>query len=534
MNRNLKVETSTHRRPARTLLGRLLQRHRAHSGDESGFTLVELLIVTVITPLVIGGLSVMMLGVFRNQAGVSNRINGSLDMQTSTATFTGDVQSAIELTTNAASTPAGCTTTGTPVLSLQENNNVIITYARVAQGTKYDLFRLKCSLTSPTVVSSTRMTTDVSSTQSATVTCPACSGLNVPSSAYWINMIGVTQVSLNVSEPTTGASFSLIMTPRVWTSYYGFNYKNPYPFAPIDLLAASACVTGGPADLTLSGAAVVNVSSGAGGVIDNSACNGAIVMSGSAKIRAATLVTANTTPANSMSITGVPSYPTPTYAAPVGDPLAGNLVAPGPTGATGTGSCTGTTTVTCTPGIYASALSIGGGSTTATFLPGNYTFNGAVTFGSGTAVTTGAGNYAFNAGLTISGAAPVIFGTGNYTFSGTTSTSNALSVGGSGSLTSGTGGVLLYIKQGTAVFSGAGSVTLTGSASSYGVSIWDAGATGTTNPLTLGGSSCVHSSFGGVYVPAGEITNSGASSFTASFMVADSILLSGSSTINVG
>ena len=137
--------------------GKLLQRHRAQLGDDGGFTLVELLIVTVITPLVIGGLAVMMLAVFKVQSSVSSRLNGSSDIQATSAAFVSDVQSADKLTTNNVSTPAGCTTTGTRILSLQEQG-IVVTYAVVAQGSQNNLVRLQCTSASSTVAATVSIT----------------------------------------------------------------------------------------------------------------------------------------------------------------------------------------------------------------------------------------------------------------------------------------------------------------------------------------------------------------------------------------
>ena len=74
------------------------------AGDE-GFTLIELVVVLVILPLVMGALAVALLVTFREQVGVSTRISTSADAQVTSAYFVRDVQSAMYVTTTP--TPAG-------------------------------------------------------------------------------------------------------------------------------------------------------------------------------------------------------------------------------------------------------------------------------------------------------------------------------------------------------------------------------------------------------------------------------------------
>src|ERR1035438_4416355 len=73
---------------------------RKHSrNDESGFTLVELLIVVTIIPLIVGALSAGLIAVFSLQAGVQNRLGDTGDSQVVEASFQSDVQEAASLTT---------------------------------------------------------------------------------------------------------------------------------------------------------------------------------------------------------------------------------------------------------------------------------------------------------------------------------------------------------------------------------------------------------------------------------------------------
>ena len=81
------------------------------AGDEAGFTLVELLVVIVILPLVLGALGVVLVTTLIDQTGANTRISSSSDAQNTSAIYVRDVQGATYLTTDGAppSTPGGTT-----------------------------------------------------------------------------------------------------------------------------------------------------------------------------------------------------------------------------------------------------------------------------------------------------------------------------------------------------------------------------------------------------------------------------------------
>ena len=68
-------------------------------GDESGFTLIELVIVVAVLPIVLGGIATALLSVFSLQNQTQNRIGNSNDALVGSVTFNKDVQSAAQLTT---------------------------------------------------------------------------------------------------------------------------------------------------------------------------------------------------------------------------------------------------------------------------------------------------------------------------------------------------------------------------------------------------------------------------------------------------
>ena len=77
-----------------------ISKHRA----ESGFSLVELLIVIVVLPLVVGAITLALMSVLNLQGGVSNRLSDSSDAQVVSANFVSDVQGASLITTAASPT----------------------------------------------------------------------------------------------------------------------------------------------------------------------------------------------------------------------------------------------------------------------------------------------------------------------------------------------------------------------------------------------------------------------------------------------
>ena len=69
------------------------------AGDEAGFTLVELLVVLVILPLLLGAIAVALIVSLENTGSTSNRLSDSVNAQTTSAYFVRDVQGATWITT---------------------------------------------------------------------------------------------------------------------------------------------------------------------------------------------------------------------------------------------------------------------------------------------------------------------------------------------------------------------------------------------------------------------------------------------------
>jgi prepilin-type N-terminal cleavage/methylation domain-containing protein len=154
----------------------------AETRDEAGFTLIELIIVTLIIPVIIGAITLALISVFSLQAGTSGRIADSGDAQVVSSNFETDVQNASLITSASTGlspqcTPASPIAGGTQVLGLQSpaNGGTVISYEDVANGNGgYSLMRYVCqggANSSP--VSSNAVSSNVRIGQTVSITCDA-------------------------------------------------------------------------------------------------------------------------------------------------------------------------------------------------------------------------------------------------------------------------------------------------------------------------------------------------------------------------
>lgn len=190
------------------------QRDLAHR-DEEGFTLLELCIVLVLVPIVMGALAAGLIAVLSLQSSVSTRVADSGDAQLVSVNFVPDVQSAAELTTDASASQCG---TGTQLLGLEWNLNAssgiyetVVSYVEQRQGTSYVLAREYCtSGASSTPTGSTIVSFNVVANLSAPTISP--SALVSAASAGWISAQTVTSVKFSISEPESGTNYTYSLT----------------------------------------------------------------------------------------------------------------------------------------------------------------------------------------------------------------------------------------------------------------------------------------------------------------------------------
>ena len=186
---------------------------------EGGFTLIELMIVTVIIPIIVGALSLALISVFTLQSSVSNRLGDSANSQVVTTSFTTDVQSALKITTDASATQCGV---GTQVLGMQLASGAYVSYSEVLQtsGT-YSLVRNQCTgattLGSP--VFTQTLAYDLQQPCSATViancqTLPvAYTGTTIASTVGWVSTVGITSVAFSLNATKSNYTYNVAAEP---------------------------------------------------------------------------------------------------------------------------------------------------------------------------------------------------------------------------------------------------------------------------------------------------------------------------------
>ncbi len=191
-------------------------------GDESGFTLIELIVVVAILPVVVGGLAAGLLSIISIQPSITNRLSDSGDAQVVSTSFDKDVQSAQMITTAAGATPCG---PGTQILGLQ-NGTAQVSYSLITQGAGagavQSLVRNACNngaLSSSVVVSHNVVNPSPGGGNPvATVTCsvstaPACTGSPPAVQTTWVSVAEVDNVSLPLTYVASSYTQNLLAVP---------------------------------------------------------------------------------------------------------------------------------------------------------------------------------------------------------------------------------------------------------------------------------------------------------------------------------
>ena len=195
--------------------------------SEDGFSLIELLIVTLILPIIIGAITLALISIFSLQTSTASRISGSGDAQVVSSNFETDVQDASYITTTTTTTtttpPAPCETAAqvanadVVVLGLQMNsaNQVTtglqsgngqteVTYLEVPSGsgssTTYSLLRNVCQNGSTTPVGNTTVSHAVPFGQTVSVTCDTSLQTALNSGTPPITSLQVTSLPTSVAS----------------------------------------------------------------------------------------------------------------------------------------------------------------------------------------------------------------------------------------------------------------------------------------------------------------------------------------------
>ncbi len=513
---------STRRSRGGSTLSRALSASRRRLARDEGFSLIELLLVIVIVPIVIGSMALAIISALQQQTTVSNRLADSSDSQLTSALYVRDVQSATMVTTSGSATsPVPCGSGTTFLLGLNWNKpsggqNVVSYWV-----TSGKLVRNSCTGGSPSV---NAINIDGITSVAATI-CPTCASSGWTSG--WVSTAGVSSISLAVTQSASNFRYNLLAVPRLWTPQSGGTPTGGGPIPPLLLLGSTGQVLG------LNGnnnQLVVN-----GGIDLNSNSTGAVNLPGNNTILTTNnfLIYGCAPTAGSPCTNGAVNAPgnnnqiaQPTATTTLtADPL---LSVPVPANPTGTGACTTSgSTITCAPGVYTTAPTFAANDLTINFQPGNYLFGGTspVAFsGNGPTITFGSGIYIFHDGVSVTGQ-------------------------GSPSVTSGPGGVMFYIGNSGAPYdTGGDAAQLYFNSNNMSINL-AAMTTGTYPGLLVfqnradsalvvldGNNPTVFSETGIIYAPAAQVLlNGNAGSVSAGSILAQSLILNGNtSTITLG
>jgi len=209
--------------------------NNAGGRDEDGFTLIELVIVTLVLPIIIGAIALALVSIFSLQGSVSGRLTGSGDAQVVSSNFEKDVQSAalvsapLQGTNYVAPTyPAPCVSAAQSadpqVLGLQWGGGQTgamqteVSYVEVpvvnGSSTTYKLVRNVCQIGSTIPNSTSVVSSNVSSGEQAAVTCAATlSGALTQNTSY--SSLSVSSLPLAVTSGDSVSVSSPGTTPTV-------------------------------------------------------------------------------------------------------------------------------------------------------------------------------------------------------------------------------------------------------------------------------------------------------------------------------
>jgi prepilin-type N-terminal cleavage/methylation domain-containing protein len=302
---------------------------------DAGFTMIELLVVLVIMPIVIGAIAAAIIISEQDSGVASSRLSDSASAQTISDYYVRDVQGAEYLTTNsAASSPVDvCVDSSAsgrtlvlglyrPATSSPASNLLSVGYWVTASGANFRLVRYSCD-SSGAMTSQVPITNDLTSPSQVTVSIAPAS-FQTAAAAGWTptstSTASISHVTISLMEPGSEYAYSLQASPRVWDS--------------------SASGDSGPA----SGAALVSL--------------GNVTVSNTANITVDGNVDINGT-LTGTGLTAAPGH-TITQNANVTDPLSYYL--PTSVSAPGTGStCTISATTPISAGTYACLLVVQSG-----------------------------------------------------------------------------------------------------------------------------------------------------------------------------
>jgi hypothetical protein len=193
-----------------------------------------LLIVTVVTPLIVGALALGLVSILSLQSSTAARLSDTSDSQILEASFQPDVQSALAVTTENTTSDPGSVQCGGgfQVLGLEwtptssGGYQTIVSYVESANGStngSVNLVRQYCTNgNTTTLTSSSIVSYDLPKTQSSPLITLSCSSAdttcNSDATSSWVLTSGVTNVVFNTTEPKSNYEFTLDAFPEASSS----------------------------------------------------------------------------------------------------------------------------------------------------------------------------------------------------------------------------------------------------------------------------------------------------------------------------
>lgn len=255
--------------------------------DEEGFTLIEMVMVIVIMPIIVGGIAIALVTSLGAQSGVSTRLGDSHDAQITSANFVRDIQGAQFLSTN--TTPfcgGGSQVLGLSWLSSDGTKQEVVSYSTRSLGTggstevfqnariqRFSLVRSFCSSGNNPIASNTvTVAHDLQDPAVAplvvnlvcnTKTDPAndCAKTAQTATVGSFSTLNVASAQIEVTE-LSGFHFTLKGSPRAWgPASGGFPPGGSSNVPPLLLIGSgtSASFQGDRScNMTVNGTAAIN------------------------------------------------------------------------------------------------------------------------------------------------------------------------------------------------------------------------------------------------------------------------------------
>jgi len=457
------------------------------SRGEAGFTLIETLIVVIILPIVLVGVTAAIMTTLQDDGAVSTRLADSHDAQITSAFFVDDVEGAMWITTGSAPICG----TGSQVVGVAwQPASGVMAHVSYSTGTgRPGLVRTFCSSATTTV---STVSHDLASSTSAlaTATCSSSYPSCAPGSGL-SPAVEVASVQLQITEQS-GYTYTLAAVPRLYTTSAASG--TPPGSSPPALLllgggtdVASCAASSHASPLDVNGLAAV----------DSSAAD-SLDFTGHATLTADQVYSQD----SSTSGSSAPVQPPSVYSATTSQPYSSGPPIPDPYSGLPDPSTAGLTTQSSTSS-----------------LPGPGVYNSPVTITS--SQTIGGGTYIFEGGLSVAG------GGGG---------------GGTVNVTSGGASVLFFIgvpgggPPQSAVYSvtGQAAVNLTGMTSGPYSGIVLFQSRSDTNEVDVAGQGTTSFYGGAVYAPDATVSTSGNGNTYATSVVAKSLRCGGNGTTGLG